>query len=124
MSQEDVRASRLSHAFEGRAGSSGSKRKRGSQREEELEVINMALECTNDQLRMIADWSARALVNDNHVRQEFFRILREMSELTSLDTALLQRHLFSRMDDMRGFVLMPEDERDGFCRVILRDIFT
>ncbi|KAA0050378.1 retrotransposon protein [Cucumis melo var. makuwa] len=106
-----------------RVGSSGSKRKRGSQRKAELEVIHMALECTNDQLRTIVDWPACALANDNHVREEFFCILLEMPELTSLDRALLQRHLLSRMDDLWGFVLMPEDEREGFCRVILRDIF-
>uniref|UniRef100_A0A9I9E5L9 Retrotransposon protein n=2 Tax=Cucumis melo TaxID=3656 RepID=A0A9I9E5L9_CUCME len=55
-------------------------------------------------------------------RGKFFRILREMSKLTSLDKGLLQRHLLSRMDDLWGFVLMLEDERDGFCRVLLRDI--
>ncbi|KAA0058223.1 retrotransposon protein [Cucumis melo var. makuwa] len=71
---------------------------------------------------MIAEWPSRALANDNHVRTEFFRILREMSELTSLDRALLQRHLLSRIDDLRGFVLMSEDEREGFCRVLLRDM--
>ncbi|KAA0050303.1 retrotransposon protein [Cucumis melo var. makuwa] len=71
---------------------------------------------------MIAEWPARTLANDNHVRMEFFRILREMPELRSLDRALLQRHLLSHMDDLRGFVLMLEDEREGFCRVLLRDI--
>ncbi|KAA0032141.1 retrotransposon protein [Cucumis melo var. makuwa] len=44
MFQEDVRASRSSHASEGRVGSSKSKRKRESQREGEIEVIHMALE--------------------------------------------------------------------------------
>ena len=122
ISQDDVRASRPSRASEGRTGSSGSKRKRGSQRDFELEAIHLALDQTNEQLRQIAEWPARNLANDNHVRTEFFRILREMPELTSLDRALLQRHLLSRMDDLRGFVLMPEDEREGFCRVLLRDI--
>ncbi|KAA0054316.1 retrotransposon protein [Cucumis melo var. makuwa] len=89
--------------------SSGSKRKRESQRELDVEGIHLALDQTNEQLRMIVEWLARALANDNHVRTEFFRILREMSELTSLDRALLQRHLLSRMDDLRGFILMPED---------------
>uniref|UniRef100_A0A9I9EIC7 Retrotransposon protein n=1 Tax=Cucumis melo TaxID=3656 RepID=A0A9I9EIC7_CUCME len=42
--------------------------------------------------------------NDTHVYQEFLCLLREMLELTSLDRALYQRHLLSRMDDMRGFV--------------------
>ncbi|KAA0045001.1 retrotransposon protein [Cucumis melo var. makuwa] len=65
---------------------------------------------------------ALALANDNHVRQEFFCILREMPKLTSLDRALLQRHLLSHMDDMQGFIQMPDDERESFCRVILRDI--
>ncbi|KAA0066807.1 retrotransposon protein [Cucumis melo var. makuwa] len=69
-----------------------------------------------------AKWPAHALANDNHVRTEFFRILHEMPELMSLDMALLQRHLLSRMDDLRGFVLMSEDEREGFYRVLLRDI--
>ncbi|KAA0049852.1 retrotransposon protein [Cucumis melo var. makuwa] len=64
-----------------------------------------------------------SLANDNHVRQEFFRILREMSKLTSLDRVLLQRHLLSCMDDIQGFVQMPDDERESFCRVLLRDIF-
>ncbi|KAA0037345.1 retrotransposon protein [Cucumis melo var. makuwa] len=122
ISQDDVRASRPSRALEGRTRSSGSKRKRGSQRDFELEAIHLALDQTNEQLRQIAEWPARNLANDNHVRTEFFRILREMPELTSLDRALLQRHLLSRMDDLRGFVLMPEDEREGFCRVLLRDI--
>ncbi|KAA0060132.1 retrotransposon protein [Cucumis melo var. makuwa] len=103
-------------------GSSGSKRKRDSQRDLDVEAIHLALDQTNEQLRMIAEWPARTLANDNHVRTEFFRILREMPELTSLDRALLQRHLLSRMDDLWGFVLMPEDEREGFCRVLLRDI--
>ncbi|KAA0052065.1 retrotransposon protein [Cucumis melo var. makuwa] len=70
----------------------------------------------------IVEWLARALANDNHVRQEFFRIVREMSKLTSLDRALLQRHLLSRMDDMWDLVQMPDDERESFCRVLLRDI--
>ncbi|KAA0046234.1 retrotransposon protein [Cucumis melo var. makuwa] len=119
LSQDDVRASRPSRASEGRTGSSGSKRKRGSQRDFDVEAIHLALDQTNEQLRQIAEWPARNLANDNHVRTEFFRIMREMPELTSLDRALLQRHLLSRMDDLRGFVLMPEDEREGFCRVLL-----
>uniref|UniRef100_A0A9I9EKR9 Retrotransposon protein n=1 Tax=Cucumis melo TaxID=3656 RepID=A0A9I9EKR9_CUCME len=122
MSLDDVRASRPSCASEGRTGSSGSKRKRGSQREVDVEGIHLALDQTNEQLRMIEEWPARVLVNDNHVRTEFFRILCEMPELTSLDRALLQRHLLSRMDDLRGFILMPEDEREGFSRVLLRDM--
>ncbi|KAL0559198.1 hypothetical protein IC582_003790 [Cucumis melo] len=122
LSQDDVRASRPSRASEGRTGSSGSKRKRGSQRDFDVEAIHLVLDQTNEQLRQIAEWPARNLANDNHVRTEFFRILREMPELTSLDRVLLQRHLLSHMDDLRGFVLMPEDEREGFCRVLLRDI--
>ncbi|KAL0544638.1 hypothetical protein IC582_019756 [Cucumis melo] len=120
-SQDDVRASRP-RASEGRTGSSGSKKKRGSRRDFEFEAIHLVLDQTNEQLRQIAEWPARNLANDNHVRTEFFRILREMPELTSLDRALLQRHLLSRMDDLRGFVLMPEGEREGFCRVLLQDI--
>ncbi|KAL4016994.1 hypothetical protein IC575_024665 [Cucumis melo] len=122
LSQDDVCASRPSRASEGRTGSSGSKWKRESQRDFELEAIHLALDQTNEQLRQIAEWPARNLANDNHMHTEFFRILREMPELTSLDRALLQRHLLSRMDDLRGFVLMPEDEREGFYRVLLRDI--
>ncbi|KAL4028647.1 hypothetical protein IC575_011848 [Cucumis melo] len=122
LSQDDVRASRPSRASEGRTELSGSKKKRGSQRDLDVKGIHLALDQTNEQLRQIAEWPARAFANDNHVRTEFFRILRKMPELTSLDRALLQRHLLSRMDDLRGFVLMPEDEREGFCRVLLRDI--
>ncbi|KAA0052331.1 retrotransposon protein [Cucumis melo var. makuwa] len=120
--RDDVRASRPSRASKDRTGSSGSKRKRGSQRDLDVEGIHLALDQTNEQLRQIAEWPARAFANDNHVRTEFFCILREMPKLTSLDRALLQRHLLSRMDDLRGFVLMSEDEREGFCRVLLRDI--
>ncbi|KAA0051964.1 retrotransposon protein [Cucumis melo var. makuwa] len=39
--------------------SSELKRKRGSQREGKIEVIHMTLECTNDQLMTIAEWSAQ-----------------------------------------------------------------
>ncbi|KAA0058991.1 retrotransposon protein [Cucumis melo var. makuwa] len=119
---DDVRASRPSHCSEGRIGSSGSKRKRGSQQEVDVEGIHLALNQTNEQLKMIAKWPARALANDNHVRTKFFRILHEMLKLTSLDRALFQRHLLSCMDDLRDIVLMPEDEREGFCRVLLQDI--
>ncbi|KAA0040600.1 retrotransposon protein [Cucumis melo var. makuwa] len=119
LSQDDVRASRPSRALKGRIGSSGSKRKRGSQRDLDVEGIHLALDQTNEQLRMIVEWPARVLANDNHVRTEFFRILREMPELTSLDRALLQRYLLSCIDDLRAFVLMFEDEREGFCRVLL-----
>ncbi|KAL0551716.1 hypothetical protein IC582_010805 [Cucumis melo] len=122
LSQDDIRASRPSLALEGRTRSSGSKRKRESHREMDVEGIHLALDQTNEQLRMIVEWPACALANDNHVHTEFFRILREMPELTSLDRALLQRYLLSRMDDLRGFVLMLKDEREGFCRVLLRDI--
>ncbi|KAL4018506.1 hypothetical protein IC575_022104 [Cucumis melo] len=122
MSQEDVRASRPSHTSKGRIRSSGSKRKRESQQKGEIEVIHMAIECTNDQLRAIVEWPARALANDTHVRQELLRLLHVMPELTSLDRALCQRHLLSRIDDMRGFIQMIDDERQNFCRVLLGDI--
>ncbi|KAA0064820.1 retrotransposon protein [Cucumis melo var. makuwa] len=122
LSQDDVRASRPSRASEGRTGSSGSKRKGGSQRDLDVEAIHLAFDQINKQLRMITEWPARTLANDNHVCTEFFRILREMPKLTNLDRALLQRHLLSRMDDLRGFVLMSKDERECFCRVLLRDI--
>ncbi|KAA0067436.1 retrotransposon protein [Cucumis melo var. makuwa] len=74
---------------------------------------------TNDLGR---EWPTRTLANDNHVHWEFLCLLREMPELTSLDRELLQRHLLSCMDDMRGFVQMPDDERQTFWRVLLRDI--
>ncbi|KAA0049990.1 retrotransposon protein [Cucumis melo var. makuwa] len=78
---DDVHASRPSRASEGRTGSSGSKRKRGSQRKVDVEGIHLALNQTNEQLMMIAEWPTCALANDNHVRMEFFRILHEMLEL-------------------------------------------
>ncbi|KAA0052252.1 retrotransposon protein [Cucumis melo var. makuwa] len=104
MSKDDVRASRPARASNGRAGSSKSKRKRRSQWDGELEVIHMALECMNDQLRTIVKWPARALANDTHVRQEFLRLLRETLDLSSLDRALCERQLISRMDNMRAGV--------------------
>ncbi|TYK02254.1 retrotransposon protein [Cucumis melo var. makuwa] len=122
LSQDDARASRPSRASEGRTGSSGSKRKRRSQREVDIEGIHLGLNQTNEQLRMITEWPTRTLANDNHVCTEFFHILHEILELTSLDRALLQRYLLSRMDNLRGFVLMPENEREGFCKVLLRDM--
>uniref|UniRef100_A0A9I9EFW3 Retrotransposon protein n=1 Tax=Cucumis melo TaxID=3656 RepID=A0A9I9EFW3_CUCME len=121
LSLDDVRASQPSCTSKGRTGSSGSKRKKGSQRDFDVKAIHLALDQTNEQLRQIAEWPARTLANDNHVRTKLFRILCEMPELTSLDRTLLQRHLLSRMNDLQGFVLMPEDERERFCRV-LRDI--
>ncbi|KAL4035116.1 hypothetical protein IC575_003791 [Cucumis melo] len=67
MSQDDVRASRPCSVSDSRTGSSGSKRKRESQWEGEIKMIHMALECANDQLRTIVEWSARALANDTTV---------------------------------------------------------
>ena len=88
----------------------------------ELEVIHMALECMNDQLRTIVKWPTRALANDTFVRHEFLRLLCEMPNLSSLDRALCQRQLMSHMDDMRDFVEMTDEERKGFRRVLLRDV--
>ncbi|KAL0554121.1 hypothetical protein IC582_008035 [Cucumis melo] len=121
MSQEDVHASQPAHTSNSRARSSRLKRKRGSQQKGEIKVIHMALKCMNDQLKKIVEWHARALANNTHVHQEFIRLLREMSELSNLDRALCQRHLMSHMDDMWGFVQMTNDERQNFCRVLLRD---
>ena len=41
--------------------------KRGKVSGGEVEMIHMALECVNDQLRAIVEWSARALANDTIV---------------------------------------------------------
>ncbi|KAL4034853.1 hypothetical protein IC575_003522 [Cucumis melo] len=112
ISQDDVRASRPSRASDGRTGSSGSKRKRGSQRDFELEAIHVALDQTNKQLREIAQWPARNLANDNHVRTEFFRILREMPNLR-VWIGVIAKASLSRMDDLR-FRTHAEDEREGF----------
>ncbi|TYK10971.1 retrotransposon protein [Cucumis melo var. makuwa] len=49
-------------------------------------------------------------------------LLREMTDLSSLDRALCQRQLMSHMDDMYGFVEMTDEERKNFYRVLLRDI--
>ncbi|TYK05017.1 retrotransposon protein [Cucumis melo var. makuwa] len=94
---DDMRASRPFRASEDRARSSKFKRKRGSQREVDVDNVYYAHDQTNNQLRIIVEWPIRALVNDNHVRTEFFRILRELPKLTSLDRALLQRPLLSRI---------------------------
>uniref|UniRef100_A0A9I9EDR4 Retrotransposon protein n=1 Tax=Cucumis melo TaxID=3656 RepID=A0A9I9EDR4_CUCME len=67
LSQNNVRASRPSRASEGRTRSSGSKRKRRSQRDLDVEAIHLALDQTNEQLKQIAEWPARTLANDNHV---------------------------------------------------------
>uniref|UniRef100_A0A9I9CUP9 Retrotransposon protein n=1 Tax=Cucumis melo TaxID=3656 RepID=A0A9I9CUP9_CUCME len=91
MSQNNVCTSRPAHTSNGRAESSESKRNKGSQWEGELDVIHMALECTNDQLRTISEWSAHTLANDTHVRQEFLHLLHEMPDLRSLDRMLCQR---------------------------------
>ncbi|KAL4010948.1 hypothetical protein IC575_027990 [Cucumis melo] len=81
LSQNGVHASRPSRALEGRTGSSGSKRKKESQQDFDIEAIHLALDQTNEHLRKIAEWSARTLANDNHVRTEFFRILRRCQNL-------------------------------------------
>ncbi|KAA0037150.1 retrotransposon protein [Cucumis melo var. makuwa] len=55
MSQDDVCASRSSRASDARPRLSSSKRKRGSQRENKIEMIHMIPECVNDQLRTIVE---------------------------------------------------------------------
>ncbi|TYK26893.1 retrotransposon protein [Cucumis melo var. makuwa] len=58
-------------------------RGRGEVSERWMLKAYLTLDQTNEQLRMIAEWPARALANDNHVHTKFFRILREMPELMS-----------------------------------------
>ncbi|KAA0055605.1 retrotransposon protein [Cucumis melo var. makuwa] len=45
------------------------------------------------------------------IRMEFLRLLREMSNLSSLGKALCQRQVMSRMDDMWSFIEMIDKER-------------
>ncbi|KAL4010894.1 hypothetical protein IC575_027915 [Cucumis melo] len=122
ISQDDVRTSQPACTSDGRTRSSESKQKRGSQREGELDVINMALKCMNDQLRTIIEWPTRPFANETFVRQEFLRLLCEMPDLSSLDRELCQRQLMCSIDDMRSFVEMTDEERKNFCRVFLRDV--
>ncbi|TYK05810.1 retrotransposon protein [Cucumis melo var. makuwa] len=72
----------------------------------EIEMIHMALKCTNDQMRSNAEWPVHTLANDTAVRQEFLWLLREMPNLSCLDRAMCQRLLMRSMDDMRGFIEM------------------
>ncbi|KAA0042470.1 retrotransposon protein [Cucumis melo var. makuwa] len=88
MSQENVRASRPSSTSEGRVESNGSKRKRGSQQEDEIEVIHMALESLS-----VRTTNSRGLWSGLHAplpMTTMWRgsLLREMPELTSYDRAL------------------------------------
>ncbi|KAA0062170.1 retrotransposon protein [Cucumis melo var. makuwa] len=55
MSQDDVCASRPSHASKGRTGSSGSKRNKKSQQEVDVEGIHLVLDQINKQLMMITE---------------------------------------------------------------------
>ncbi|KAA0054017.1 retrotransposon protein [Cucumis melo var. makuwa] len=87
MDGDDVSALRSFRTSEGRVGSSGSKRKRGSQREVDVDNVYYALE-QNEQ--PTEDYCGVAYTRPyNHVCTKFFRILHEMPELTSLDRALL-----------------------------------
>uniref|UniRef100_A0A9I9CI02 Uncharacterized protein n=1 Tax=Cucumis melo TaxID=3656 RepID=A0A9I9CI02_CUCME len=61
MSQDDVRASHPARASKGRPGSNGSKRWRGGQRVGAIKITHQALECANNQLRLIAEWPSHAL---------------------------------------------------------------
>ncbi|KAA0066979.1 retrotransposon protein [Cucumis melo var. makuwa] len=64
MSQDDVCTLRPSRVSDGMTGSSGSKRKRESQQKVDVEGIHLALDQTNEQLRMITEWPACALANE------------------------------------------------------------
>ena len=87
----------------------------------EIEMIHEALECANDQLRMIVDWPLCALQSDTTVRQNVLRQLRTMPELGRLDKARCSQSLFCSLDDMRGFIEMTDEERVDYCTVLLRD---
>ncbi|KAL4016672.1 hypothetical protein IC575_024326 [Cucumis melo] len=73
MSQDDVRASHPACTSECRTGSNGSKQRREGQWVGEIEMIHEALECENDQLRMIAEWPSRTLQNETTIFQEVLR---------------------------------------------------
>lgn len=71
MSPKDMISARPSRSSDCRASSSGSKRKRGAQKVETVDiVIRNAMECANDQLRAIADWSKLAREDEAAIQQK------------------------------------------------------
>lgn len=75
MSLENIIGAQLGRSSDCRLGSSNSKRKRGGQTVEIVDVIDEAMDRMNDQLRAIAKWSKVARHEEDVVWQEVIRQL-------------------------------------------------
>ncbi|KAA0056591.1 retrotransposon protein [Cucumis melo var. makuwa] len=90
-------------------GSSGSKRKWGAPNVETMEVIRDAMECANDQLRAIADWSKLAMQDEDTTRWKVIRQLQAIPELSRLDRARCMQTMAGKLDEMKAFLNLLED---------------
>ncbi|KAA0058838.1 retrotransposon protein [Cucumis melo var. makuwa] len=91
---------------------------------ENVEIVNVirdAIECANDQLRTIAEWPKLAMQDEDATRLEVIRQLRVIPELSGLDRARCLRKLMQNLADMKAFLVVPEEMKMDYCKVILQD---
>ncbi|KAA0066604.1 retrotransposon protein [Cucumis melo var. makuwa] len=121
MSQNEMFGIRVGQASERRNCSSGSKRKRGSEHYETVEVIRSAMEFGNDQLKTIANWPKEKRVTEVELRAEVVKQLQNILELPSRDRAKLMQILFHSVEAIEGFLSIPIELKLEYCNILLQN---
>ena len=121
MSPDDMMSRRPSRSSDVRPSSSGSKRKRIMQQIDSLDVIRDVMDCTNAQLRAIAEWPDKTLQSEAFVRWEVLAHLQSILDLSEEDLMKCIMVVMEKTSLMHTFFEMPDHLKRAYCRVILRN---
>ncbi|KAL0557102.1 hypothetical protein IC582_005620 [Cucumis melo] len=121
MSLDEMFGIRAGQASERRNYSSGSKRKRGSEHYEMVEVISSATEFGNDQLKTITDWPKEKRATEVELRTEVVKQLQDIPQLRSRDRAKLMQILFRSVEAIEGFLSIPTKLKLEYCNILLEN---
>ncbi|KAL4028509.1 hypothetical protein IC575_011706 [Cucumis melo] len=122
MSPDEMFGIRAGQASERRNCSSVSKRKRGSERYETVEVIRSVMEFGNEQLKAIADWPKEKSAMEVEMRAQVVKQLQDIPKLRSQDRAKLMQILFRSLEAIEGFLSIPTELKLEYCNILLQNI--
>ncbi|KAL0536228.1 hypothetical protein IC582_025170 [Cucumis melo] len=121
MSPDEMFRIRAGQASDRRNCTSGSKRKRGSERYETIEVIMRVMEFGNEQLKAIADWPKEKRAIGVEMRAQVVKQLQDIPELRSQDRAKLMQILFRSLEVIEGFLSIPTKLKLEYCNILLQN---
>ena len=90
----------------------GSKRKRGGKNLETVDVIKVAMDCQNYQLRVIAEWLQLTLEDETNTHKDVVWVLHANFELSRFDGAHCTRILMHNLADMKVFLEVSDNARE------------